>query len=137
MSHSFLLSGQISDRQKSPDVTNGERKTAMNVMMVRAKVKPESASEAEAATRSMFSALNHAHHPAGVHYASCKLADGVTFLALVALEDQANNPLPAIPEWVAFQESLEAWRDGPPDVEQLTVVGSYGLFQTPTSTAGG
>ncbi|MPZ49110.1 MAG: hypothetical protein GEU75_07400 [Dehalococcoidia bacterium] len=99
----------------------------MNVMMVRAKVKPESASEAEAATRRMFSALNEAR-PVGVHYASCKLADGVTFVALVALEDPANNPLPSIPEWVAFQESLEAWRAAPPAFEQLTVVGSYGFF---------
>jgi hypothetical protein len=100
----------------------------MNVMMVRAKVKPESAAEAEAATRRMFSALAEAR-PVGVHYASCKLGDGVTFVALVALDDPENNPLPSIPEWVAFQQSLEGWRDGPPAVEQLTVVGSYGLLE--------
>jgi hypothetical protein len=99
----------------------------MNVMMVRAKVKPDSAGEAEAATKRMFSAVNEAR-PGGVHYASYKLADGVTFVALVALEDPANNPLPAIPGWVAFQERLEGWRDGPPAFEQLTVVGSYGVF---------
>lgn len=75
-------------------------------MMVRAKVKPESAAEAEAATQSMFSALNEAR-PVGVHYAACKLDDGVTFVALVALDAPENNPLPSTPEWVAFQESLE------------------------------
>jgi len=99
----------------------------MNVTMVRAKVKPESAAEAEAATRKMFAALNEAR-PAGVHYASCKLEDGLTFVALVALDNPEDNPLVSIPEWAAFQESLERWRDGPPAVERLTVVGSYGLL---------
>jgi hypothetical protein len=99
----------------------------MNVMMVRAKVKPESATEAEQATKKMFAALNEAR-PAGVHYASSQLEDGVTFVALVAFDDPANNPLPSIPEWVAFQKALEEWREGSPVVEQLTVVGSYGLF---------
>lgn len=106
----------------------------MNVMMVRAKVKPESAGDAEAATKKMFSALNEAR-PKGVQYASCKLADGLTFVALVAVDDPSNSPLPGIPEWVAFQESLEDWRDGPPSIEQLTVVGSYGLFKSPAATS--
>ena len=99
----------------------------MHVRTVRATVKPDSAPEAEAATRRMFAALTETR-PVGVQYASCKLADGVTFVAVLALDDPATNPLPAIPGWVAFQESLEGWRAAPPAVEQLTVVGSYGFF---------
>ena len=99
----------------------------MHVRTVRATVKPDSASEAEAATRGMFAALNEMR-PVGVQYASCKLADGITFVAVLALNDPATNPLPALTEWVAFRERLEGWRAAPPAVDQLTVVGSYGCF---------
>lgn len=102
----------------------------MNVTMVRAKVRPENAAEAEAAVKTMFAAINEAR-PQGVHYASTVLEDGVTFIALVAFDDPSNNPLPSIPAWVRFQEKLAAWRDGPPVIEPLTVVGSYGLFGAP------
>jgi hypothetical protein len=100
----------------------------MKVLMVRSKVKAESVAEAEAGVKKMFAAIAQAQ-PKGVHYASCKLADGVTFVALLQLDEGVENPLPALPEFMEFQASLEDWRaDGPPVPEQLTVVGSYGLF---------
>jgi hypothetical protein len=99
----------------------------MSVMMVRATVKEESVADAEEAVRKMFAAVEQAQ-PKGVRYASCKLADGVTFVALVALDDGIENPLPAVPEWREFQENLEEWRAEPPTLEQLTVVGSYNIF---------
>ena len=99
----------------------------MNVLMVRAKVKAESVTEAEAAAEKMFAAIEQAQ-PEGVRYASCKLADGVTFVALLQLDEGVENPLPAIPEFREFQASLKDWVDGPPTPEELTVVGSYGLF---------
>jgi hypothetical protein len=100
----------------------------MNVLMVRSKVKEESVADAEAAVEKMFAAIEQAQ-PEGVHYASCKLADGVTFVALLQLDEGVENPLPALPEFREFVASLEDWRvDGPPIPEQLTVVGSYGLF---------
>jgi hypothetical protein len=103
----------------------------MNITMVRAKVKPESVAETETSAKWMFSAINQAK-PAGVGYASFKLADGETFVAILALEDPANNPLNAIPEVTAFLESLKDRSDRfaePPVLEQLTVVGSYGFFE--------
>ena len=99
----------------------------MSVMLVRSRVKRESAAEVEAAARAMFSAIEEAQ-PAGVRYASCRLPDGVTYVALLELEDPANNPLVGLPAFRAFQDNLKNWVDGPPGAEQLTVVGSYRLF---------
>ena len=98
----------------------------MSVMMVRAKVKPESVDEVEASAKKMFAAIDRAQ-PQGVRYASSRLPDGVTFVALLELE-RNDNPLPTLPEFRAFQESLRGWVTEPPTAESLTVVGSYRLF---------
>jgi quinol monooxygenase YgiN len=103
----------------------------MNVIMIRAKLKPESVADVEAAAEKMFAAI-HAEQPEGVKYASTRLDDGVTAVVLLALDgpldDPAANPLAAIPEFRAFQEQLPTWLAEPPTVEPLTVIGSYGLF---------
>jgi hypothetical protein len=80
----------------------------MSVMMIRSKVKSENVNDVEGATKTMFAALDKAQ-PQGVKYASSKLADGVTFVILLALESPEDNPLPAIPEFRAFQEGLKGW----------------------------
>jgi hypothetical protein len=92
----------------------------MNVLMVRSKVKPESVPEVDAAIEQA--------RPSGVRYASSRLGDGVTFVALLELEDGVDNPLPALPAFVKFQQDLKQWTEGPPTAEQMTVVGSYRLF---------
>jgi hypothetical protein len=99
----------------------------MNVLMVRSKVKAESVTDVEAAIEKVFSAIEQAQ-PAGVRYASSRLGDGVTFVALLELEDGVDNPLPALPAFVEFQEDLKKWMAEPPTLEQMTVVGSYRLF---------
>ena len=99
----------------------------MSVMMIRARVKDESVVDVEAEVGKMFSAIEKAE-PQGVRYASCRLADGSTFVILLELEDGTENPLPAVPEFRQFQESLRGWISEPPVPEQLTVVGSYRLF---------
>jgi hypothetical protein len=97
------------------------------VMMVRGKVREETAPEVEEKVRKMFAAINAAR-PEGVRYASCALPDGQTFVALLALDDPGENPLVALPEFRAFQEALKDWLVEPPAPEQLRVVGSYNLF---------
>jgi hypothetical protein len=99
----------------------------MKVLMVRSKVKEESVAEVEAAIRELFSAIERAR-PAGVRYASSRLEDGVTFVALLGLDEGVDNPLRALPEFVKFQEDLKQWIAEPPTPEQLSVVGSYRLF---------
>ena len=69
----------------------------MNVLTVRATLKEEHVADAEAAVKRMFAAIER-EGLEGIRYASIKLADGVTFLALLELEDGIENPLPALPE---------------------------------------
>lgn len=100
----------------------------MSVSIIRAKIKEEHVAAAEAGVEKMFAAVTQAQ-PEGIRYASCKLADGVTFVALLEVAEGAENPLPTVPEWRDFTENLESWRVEPPTVEQAQVVGSYRLFE--------
>lgn len=99
----------------------------MNVMMIRAKIKPENVEELETAAKIMFSAIK-VQQPGGVKYASTKLADGETYVILLALESPPENPLTAVSEFEAFQARLRRWLAEPPQADPLTVVGSYNLF---------
>jgi hypothetical protein len=99
----------------------------MTVMMVRSKVKAESAADVEAAVRRMFSAIESAQ-PQGVRYASCRTPDRVTYVALLEVEDGIDNPLATLPSFKEFQDSIRAWLAEPPEREQWDVVGSYRLF---------
>jgi hypothetical protein len=99
----------------------------MNVLMVRAKIQEENVPDAQAAVEKVIQALERTQ-PAGVRYASCLLSDGVTFVALVELEDDGSHPLRELPAYAQMVEDLKQWYDGPPAVDRMTVTGSYGLF---------
>ncbi len=99
----------------------------MSVLMVRSKVKAEHVAEVDAAARRVFAALQQ-KQPAGIHYATSRLPDGVTYVAVLEIEDGVENPLPALPEFQAFQEGLKQWMAEPPAAEPLTVIGSYRFF---------
>jgi hypothetical protein len=99
----------------------------MTVMMARAEVDPDHIDDVEAAVKELFAAIDEAQ-PAGVHYASCRVADTATFVVLVQVDDGIDNPLPGIPAFVDFQQQIGAWMVGPPTPEALTILGSYALF---------
>ena len=99
----------------------------MSVQMVQAKIKVESVTDVQAAAKNMFAAINAAE-PEGIRYASCLLPDGETFVALLQVDDGVENPLPGLPEFREFIEGVEASRAEPPNVQPLTVIGSYRLF---------
>jgi hypothetical protein len=99
----------------------------MSVQMAQAKIKTEGVADVQAATENMFAAINAAR-PEGIRYASLLLADGETFVAIVQLDDGAENPIPAFPEFRELQELVEGSRATPTDVQPLTVIGSYRLF---------
>src|SRR5215831_19321047 len=101
--------------------------SSMSVLMIRSKVKAADAAEVEAAAKRLFAALQEAQ-PRGIRYTSCRLSDGVTYVALLELDEGLENPLPALPEFREFQESLKQWMAEPPIPEPLTVVGSYRFF---------
>ena len=99
----------------------------MSILMVRSKVKAEKVTEVEGGIKRLFAALQQAH-PEGIRYSSCRLADGVTYIALLEIDEGVDNPLPTLPEFREFQENLKTWMTEPPTAEQLTVSGSYRLF---------
>jgi hypothetical protein len=99
----------------------------MSVVMVRARMKEQHVAEAVAAVQRMFAAIER-EGLEGIRYASVKLEDGVTFLAMLEIEDGVENPLAGLPEAQEFYGRLPGWYAEPPDVIPGTVIGSYRLF---------
>ena len=106
----------------------------MTVLTVQAKVKEEHVADAEASAKRMFAAIER-EGLEGIRYTSIRLDDGVTYLALLELEDGVENPLPALPEAREFYASLPGWYSEPPAVGPGTVIGSYRLFSDLASQA--
>jgi hypothetical protein len=99
----------------------------MSVMMFRATVKAESVLEVEEGARRVFSAVEQAQIK-GMRYAVCKLSDGVTFVILLGLEGEMENPLNKLPVYREFLGRLKDWLVQPASQERLDPVGSYNLF---------
>lgn len=68
--------------------------------------------------------------PEGVRYASTRVVDSSTFVALFDLAEGIEDPRPAIPEYLRFLEQFKGLAEGSPVIEHLDVVGSYNLFGT-------
>ena len=96
-------------------------------MMIRAQVKNEHVADTEDAAKTMFAALSQAQ-PQGVRYTSYRLADTGTFIILLELQNEAENPLPGVAAFRAFQGNLKEWLAGPAIPQQLTTVGDYRSF---------
>ena len=107
----------------------------MTILTVRAKLKEEHVAEAVAAGKRMFAAIER-EGLEGIRYASMQLDDGVTFLALLEVEEGVENPLFGLPEAQAFYERLPGWYVEPPEVGPGTLVGSYRLFSGEAVKAG-
>ncbi|MBP2371923.1 hypothetical protein [Pseudonocardia parietis] len=101
----------------------------MTVLMVQFSVEPANVGEIESAAETMCAALKDANL-SGVRFAACKLADGVSFLNVVQLENQTPNPLPGLQAAREFQQLMAARALGhqPPVAAQVTVLGSHHLF---------
>jgi hypothetical protein len=99
----------------------------MTILTARAKLKEEHVAEAEAAVRRMFAAIER-EGLEGIRYGSVRLEDGVTYLAILEIEDGQENPLSELPEAQEFYASLPGWYAAEPEVGLGTVIGSYRLF---------
>jgi hypothetical protein len=99
----------------------------MRRIMIRYSVKPDRAAENEALVRAVYEELQRSR-PAGLHYATFALEDGVSFVHLCLLDaDHGPNPLSDIEAFARFQEGIgDRCADGPV-VEQLREVGSFQL----------
>lgn len=95
-------------------------------VMVRYRVHPDRVAENEQLVRAVYDELAAAQ-PEGLHYATFKLPDGVTFVHL-AQHDELN-PLATTAAFQRFQEGIRDRCEEPPAVTELDEVGSYRLFE--------
>jgi hypothetical protein len=84
----------------------------MSKVMVRYKVKPDEVAANEELVRDVYAELAETN-PAGFHYGTFKLADGVSFVHL-ASQDGPDNPLARLGAFQRFQEGIGARCDDSP-----------------------
>jgi hypothetical protein len=94
--------------------------------MVRYKVRPERADENVALVQAVYAQLAR-ERPDGLHYATFRLPDGVSFMHLVVDSDQPGAILNQIDAFKAFTADIESRCEEPPAATQVTLVGSYEL----------
>ena len=98
----------------------------MHAVVVRYRVKPGRAEENADLVRAVYAELATERPPA-FRYATFVLEDGVSF-AHIAFMDGHEAPLPQMPAFQRFTQSIAERCDEPPAVTAMPVlVGSYGL----------
>ena len=98
----------------------------MSNSMVRYKVLTERAGENEALVKAVYEQLN-LEQPEGLHYATFKLRDGVSFMHVAFETDQAGRILGEVAAFKAFTADIEGRCEEPPVATELTLIGSYGF----------
>jgi hypothetical protein len=91
--------------------------------MIRYTTRPESADENERLVRQVFAELAD-RSPAGLHYATFRLDDGVSFVHIASVEDH-SNPLAEVEAFARFQADVRDRCEEQPVVTELHEVGSY------------
>ncbi len=98
----------------------------MKTIMVQYKTTEAQASANEALVRAVFEELS-TQRPAGVRYASFRLADGLTYVHIATFDTADVNPLTVLPSFKNFQKDLRARCTEPPVVSELSPIGSYNM----------
>ena len=94
--------------------------------VIRYRTKPEHAEENERLIRAVFAELAR-EDPDGLHYATFRLDDGVSFVH-VAVLDGDENPLTSSPAFAAFQAGIaERCAEGPMAAD-ATAIGAFRLL---------
>jgi hypothetical protein len=96
----------------------------MRTVMVRYKVKPNRVAENEGLIAKVYEQLRH-ENPAGLHYATYKLDDGVSFVHIATLETDGSNPLLEVSAFKTFTSGVKERCDELPVSTTVTRVGSY------------
>jgi hypothetical protein len=96
--------------------------------MVRYKVKPDQAARNEELVKRVYEELRETA-PAGIHYATFVLDDGVSFVHVAYNEvEDGQNPLMEVAAFRAFQENVGERCEEPPVATGWREVGSYGFW---------
>ncbi len=94
--------------------------------MIRYKVKADRAAENQHFVENVFEELRRSSPP-GIHYATFKLEDGVSFVHVVSIETE-ENPLRHSAAFQAFQVNIADRCEEQPVAVALEEVGSYSFF---------
>ncbi len=98
----------------------------MGSSMVRYKVRPERVDENVALVEAVYAQLDR-ERPEGLHYATFRLPDGVSFMHVVVDSDQPGAILNQLDAFKSFTADIEQRCDEPPVATEITLVGSYEL----------
>jgi hypothetical protein len=98
----------------------------MGSSMVRYKVLPDRAGENEVLIKAVYEQLAR-ERPEGLHYATFRLPDGVTFMHVVFETDQPGRILNEVAAFKAFTAEIKGRCEEPPVATELTLIGSYGV----------
>ncbi|MEY9926197.1 hypothetical protein ABH926_000819 [Catenulispora sp. GP43] len=99
----------------------------MSTHIIRYETKPDQAEENQRLTEAVFEQLN-AEKPEGLHYATFRMEDGVSFVHIVSYDDDDADPLRPLTAFKAFQQDAAERMVAPPQRGSATVVGSYRFF---------
>jgi hypothetical protein len=105
----------------------------MGSSMIRYKVRPDRADENEALVKAVYAQLA-LERPEGLHYATFKLPDGVSFMHVVVDSDQPGRILNEAAAFKAFVADIEGRCEEPPVATELTLVGSYAVGSSGDTT---
>ena len=104
----------------------------MRRVMVRYTIKPEHVADNERYVRAVFAELAR-DRPAGLHYATFKLADGASFMHVASIDTTATadgkNPLLALAAFRELTSTIGARCVEPPVTTELETIGAYRLFE--------
>ena len=98
----------------------------MGSSMVRYKVRPDRADENAALVQAVYEQLDR-ERPEGLHYATFRLPDGVSFMHVVFESDQPGRILNELEAFRAFSSDIESRCDEPPVATEITLIGSYAI----------
>lgn len=93
--------------------------------VVRYEMRPDTAEENEKLIRNVFAELAE-KTPPGIRYASFRLADGITFVHVGTMDDDAVA-LTELAAFRSFQEGFGERAAGKPAASDASLVGSYGF----------
>jgi len=98
----------------------------MRQVMVRYRVKPDRVAENEELVRAVYEELGRVR-PDGIHYATFKLDDGVSFVHIARTTGE-GNPLTGLDAFQAFQQGIPDRCDEQPVVTDMETIGAHRAF---------
>src|SRR6266852_5378098 len=98
----------------------------MGSSMVRYKLRPGRADENETLVKAVYEQLGR-ERPDGLHYATFRLPDGVSFMHIVFETDQPGRILNQVAAFKTFTADIESRCEEPPVASEITLVGSYSV----------